>query len=116
VRTRGAAELVRAVNALVLTMAHHWLSAIPLLFWPELLATALILAARSDARRLAAWSAWLGVVVASQALGIWIATLKGWASADDLPSVVVAAFVSSLPGAIAGVWLFQFVLDTQESR
>jgi hypothetical protein len=114
---RGLGDFLHAIALLILLLARHWFTAIPLLLWPELLAVAMVLTADSaNTRHAAAWSAWLVVVLIAQAAGIWISSMKGWASADDLPAVVVSALLSSIPGAMAGMWFFQLVADTRERR
>lgn len=114
---RAFGDFLRAIALLILLLARHWFTALPLLLWPELLAVSIVLTAHSaETRHAAAWAVWNVVVLVAQASGIWISSLNGWASADDLPAVVVSAFLSSLPGAMAGMWFFQLVVDAQERR
>ena len=116
-RARGFFDILEALSALVVMMAHHWCGAIPLLLWPELTALGMVLSANSaNGWRFGGWTAWLVTVLAAQGFGVWIAVMRGWAWSDKRPSLVVAAFFSSLPGAIAGMWFFQFVEDMRDRQ
>ena len=102
--------------SLVSLMGQHWSTALPLLLWPEVLAIVVMLRFRSESRHAAAWFTWTTLVLTAQVVGVWLASLEGWVSGDDLSNVVVAAFLASLPGGILGMWFWQFVVDAQDAR